>query len=298
MKLAQVTNAIFWQEGSSLEFHQFYIDYSTQKEFWYFFCSDFHLEAPGTDLKLLKRELDNAQTQNARIFINGDVFNFLLPSDRKRYSKSEDKTQRDDLLNVALQTATTFLQPYVDYIDIIGIGNHEKEVIRRHSVDLTAFLIETLNQSRSRSLPRIRHGGYTGFIRLSYTVGGGGGKTYDIFYNHGQGGSSEITKGLIDLNRYAGHTDANLIWLGHKHTKWLGELDRITTVTAGNTLTTKPRKGMLTGCYTKPLKEYDIVKEGYQINFGEEKMRVPTAQGGILMKHTLSSHHLETSFVF
>ena len=264
-----------------------------------FLGSDFHLDAPDTDIALIKTDLARAQAHHADIFLNGDIFSLLIPSDRKRYAKSTDTMpERDDMINVAVQRAVDLLAPYVNLIRMIGIGNHEKEILKRHNVDVTAFLIDKLNALRLPSTPAIRHGGYTGFIRFLYEHESGGNvRKCDVFYNHGQGGSSEITKGMIDLSRYAGHINADVLWLGHKHTRGLWMLDPLMGFTPGNKVVCRQRYGVITGCYSKQLKEYDIVKKGYQIDYGEEKMRVPVARRGVLMSHTLSAHTLRIEFV-
>jgi len=60
------------------------------QEHYIFLCSDLHLDSPAHDRKLLVRELDRALELDADIIIGGDVFDALLPGDRKRHTPSSD----------------------------------------------------------------------------------------------------------------------------------------------------------------------------------------------------------------
>ena len=47
--------------------------------------SDLHIGSLHTDYKMIDDELKRAKEENALIAINGDVFDAILPGDRKRY---------------------------------------------------------------------------------------------------------------------------------------------------------------------------------------------------------------------
>ncbi len=90
--------------------------------------SDLHLGAAHVDYKRIERDLREAKAAGDRILINGDVFDFILPSDHKRFSPDALHSRlrgRRDILNACLEWGTEFLAPYADQIDMIGIGNHE-----------------------------------------------------------------------------------------------------------------------------------------------------------------------------
>jgi len=265
-----------------MEANVFRFDYTTQHEFWFFLTSDIHFCHPVFDEKLFTAEFDEARKLGARIFINGDVMDLILPSDKKRYTAGNDGLNVDAHLNVAVDEAVERLTPYADNIDIIGCGNHETSPLKYGSTDPIDFLLRDLNRDR-RDRP-IVHGGYTGFIRLLFHVGGNRVRKYDVYYNHGQGSSSEVTRGAIDLSRRQ-YISADLIWLGHKHTRIANDLDTEIGLTPGHHIYERKKRGVITGCYLRNVDRYDIKKEhGYRLSYSEQKMRTTQATGGALLK--------------
>jgi hypothetical protein len=260
-------------------------------------ASDFHLDAPDFDRKACLQDLNRGKDLNARMFFNGDIVSGIISQDKKRWSKSSQKDLREDSLNQLVQEAFDFLEPYVDYIDVIGVGNHESTLLKYHSFDPIGLLIMLLNERRKPGYHPIKHGGYTGFLRFVYTKNGGHGRSFDVFYNHGQGGSAEVTYGIIDLNRYCTWISADLIWLGHKHKRLIAELPTLAGMSAKNNLSLRRRYGVITGCYSEIVKVKDIKKDGYQIDYGEERQRMPQAQHGVILRHTVGEDiHTEMLF--
>lgn len=245
--------------------------------------SDLHADEGGFDKELFTRDFEQSKKDGARILINGDVFGCILPSDRKRYSRGNDTgANTDGKINEAVEKIGKLLVPYVDNIDMIGLGNHEVSVLKYHHIDVTRMLLFYLSQFRDKKLPPIRHGGYTGFIRYAFDGNGGNRRSFDIFYNHGQGGSAEVTDGIIDIKRYQ-YVSADVIWLGHKHQRWAHEIDPVVGMQQSGRLFTKPRFGVMTGTYTKVISETDATETGYTINYGEERMRTKQKQGCVRM---------------
>jgi predicted phosphodiesterase len=269
-------------------------DYSKKKEFWYFFASDIHFGNKGQDLKLLKYEFDKAKERNARIFINGDVFDLILSGDRKRYTPSGDKYGTDNNVNLAIDEAYEFLSPYVKQIDMIGCGNHETAVQKHHQIDVTQQLIWSLNKTHGT---KICHGQYSGYLILRYHHGDNQSvKTKKIFYNHGQGGASEVTKGTIGLNRHFNNKICDVLWLGHSHTKVLLPSEWILDVNQNGDIIQRERAGIITGCYLKVATQYNAQKEGYILNYGEERMRGLQGTGGIFMRHDIVGNEIRQTF--
>ena len=192
-------------------------EYSNQSEFYYFLCSDLHFGNKGQNKELLKRDFDEAKKLNAKIFINGDWGDFIMSGDKKRYHPSADAYGTDNNINMTINEAYDFFSEYVENIVMIGTGNHEVSVSKFHQFDPTQQLIYSLNKAHKTS---IVHGQYSGYIVLNYhRKNNNDVKRYKIYYNHGQGGSAEISKGTIDINRHMTTKTADLIWLGHKHVK-------------------------------------------------------------------------------
>ncbi len=116
----------------------------------------------------LKYDLERMAAANCRIGINGDVFDFILPSDLKRFDL--DALDRELLqgglkpIDAAIEMAYEFLKPYAHLIEFIGIGNHEAHVSKRHHIDVMSILLYRLNQ-----LPNveIKAGGWCGYWNVT-----------------------------------------------------------------------------------------------------------------------------------
>lgn len=278
-----------------MEFNKISIDYSGKKNraHYFFLCSDLHMDHELHDKDLLDKDFKEAVKNNARIFINGDLLDYIMLGDSKRYVKSNDPfPKRNDALNCIIEFAVDRLKDYADYIDIIGVGNHEISVIKYNNFDPVLEIIRRLNaEHRSKTLYPIAHGGYTGFILLQFIGPAKHRARYSIWYNHGVGGSAPVTKGAIDLARRQ-YIDANIIWLGHKHSKIVHQMDQTYRITQSNDprIITSDSFGIITGCYIKNISQYDIKKTGYKISFSEERMRTPQAQGGITLLINIDSN--------
>lgn len=272
-----------------MEKHIFANQYDASSEFNYFLTSDWHLEHTSHDRKLLTKEMDKAANMGARIYVNGDVYDSIILGD-PRYRKSGDTSRKEGMLNEIVDDGVNFMKPYADYIDIIGMGNHEVQILNRHPFDMIEMTLKLLNHHRSKSLEPIQHGGYERFIRNKFIHKAGGNRsTFDIFQNHGQGGSAEVSLGAIDLNRYQ-YIEADIINIGHKHKKLMLTMPDIKRFNTIDNLVTMRRTGIVTGCYLNNIREYDIVKDGYQSDYGEERMRTTQAQGGVFIKLRVDSY--------
>lgn len=269
-------------------------DYSKKKEFNYFFCSDLHFGNKGQDRELLKKEFDYAREMNAKIFINGDVLDLILSGDRKRYHPSSDAYGTDNNVNMALNDAFDFFSEYVHNIVMIGTGNHEVSVSKFHHFDATQQLIYSLNLKHGTS---IVHGQYSGYIILQFEHGENGRiRQYKIYYNHGQGGTAEISKGTIDLNRHMSTKMSDLCWLGHKHVKTILPSEFMLDVNRSGEVVSIERAGIITGAYMKNYHQHDAMKKGYNISFGEERMRGLQGTGGVMLKISMSGGEISRKF--
>lgn len=228
--------------------------------------------------------------------INGDVFGCILPTDVKRYSRGNDPGDTDGKINDALKKAEDLFAPYVDNIDMIGLGNHETSVLKYHHIDVTRLLIGFLNRRKSNNSPFIRHGGYTGYIRYFFEgPSRSHPRKFDIFYNHGQGGNAEVTDGVIDAKRRL-YTRSDLIWIGHKHKRWAIEIDPEEGMSDSGRIYIKKRYAIMTGTYGKATGETDSTKNGYKINYGDEKMRTKQRTGGIHSKLIITRSEIYPEF--
>jgi hypothetical protein len=271
------------------------IDYSKQKEFWFFYTSDHHTGHKEQDKELLKEEFDEAKKRKAMIFINGDWGDFIMSGDRKRYTPSSDAYGTDNNVNLTINEAYDFYSNYIEFIELIGSGNHEATVSKFHNFDPTQQLIYSLNKEHKT---KIKHGQYSGFIVLNFHDKKSRVRQLVIYYNHGQGGKAEITKGTIDLNRHLTTKQADIIWIGHKHTKVALPSEPVLCVDKKQNIYTKNRWAIITGSYLSQFKQYDAMKKGYRVSFGEEKMRTLQGAGGIFMKVTVHGTNSDLKIKF
>ena len=253
---------------------------------YFLLASDMHTDDAGFDSAKWYSDANDAVSRHARIYLNGDILGLILPTDKKRYTRGRDIGNTDDKIGEAVAYAEKVLLPYVDFIDVIGCGNHETAVTKYHNIDATRLLIGFLNRSRSKTLPAIRHGGYTGFIRnVLYRKGDANKHAYDIFYNHGQGGSSPVTKGTIDLSRRT-NIRADLIWLGHKHVNISEFMDSEIGLSHAGEVYEKEKRGIITGTYLKNAEQTNASEDGYTLSYQEEKCRTPQGRGSALLELT------------
>ena len=260
-------------------------------------ASDIHFDEPSFDQDLFTSDFDRAKREGSRILINGDVFGCILPGDLKRYTRGNDKGGGDGVINEALRDAEELFRPYVNQIDMIGLGNHESSVLKFHHVDVTRLLIFALSRHRDPALPPIRHGGYTGYIRYQFEgPARSQTKRFDIFYNHGQGGNAEVTDGIIDLKRRL-YTHSDVIWLGHKHRRLVVDLDPAEGMADNGSIYSRKRYGVMTGCYSKATGETNATDDGYRINYGEERIRTKQRFGGVHGKIIVGRNGIGAEFV-
>ena len=268
-------------------------EYESDSEFNYFFMSDLHIENPGHDRKLLKKELDYAVKHNADIFIGGDLFDMIISGDRKRFSPSHNKYgSMDAVINEAVDEAYTLLKPYAKNIKTILCGNHESTTIHYHGFDPVALLIYELNKLDGVSISYL---GYQGYIRIKYKYAKGKNCfTYDIKASHGTGGSAEITKGTITLNRLMTAHSADAYWIGHVHSKVVLPDETMSYVNERGAIKHRSRKAFITGAYLYPVTSKQAKSGGRPESYNEDygdRMRTLQSTGGIMMNHTILPSH-------
>ncbi len=226
--------------------------------------SDLHIGA-NIELGLLQSELDWARKNKARILINGDVFDMILPSDRKRFAPStldKDLQGVDDIINKAIDKAYNILFPYHDLIDMIGVGNHDA-ITKHHHIDPVLLLIDKLDK-------RILHGDYCGILTYK--------KDYKVFYHHGWGKAASINIKSFSqaLNLVE---DVDMIWLGHLHTRMVAHSSRI-----GTNGKLRDIYFVRSGSYLNHYQVIDqakIKKSGRESKYGQEAAFSPFGLGGI-----------------
>lgn len=257
-----------------------------------FLSSDDHLDAKHHHKDLWEHEHEEARKARAGMFKIGDWSSCLLPTDMKRFVNSVAfMAGEDDILDRIVEYAVERYTPYLDNLLFLGCGNHETSVLKHHHVDITKRLVIELNRLKKNG--KILYGGYTGFINVALDS-----CSYVIFYNHGQGGSAPVTKGMIDLSR-RGNMLCDLVWLGHKHQKVNVQLDPNYYLDERSMFIKEKRKrGIISGGYEKNInQDQDILTSGYKLDYGEEKMRTPQEYGGFMLTLKSARTRNDTRFL-
>jgi len=181
--------------------------------------SDVHFDSIKCDVALFEQHLAMAESLNAPVLIAGDLFDAMQGHDDPRRSLEELKHEykHDNYLDLlVLDVAKTLLKYKVTYI--IGMGNHESKVQEKMNTNLTERLCYAVNTGGGHSYSM----GYWGFIRFSFKYKKGTSVWKKIMYwHHGLGGNSPVTKGVIDSNRQAVYLpEADIVVNGHNHQQY------------------------------------------------------------------------------
>jgi hypothetical protein len=190
-------------------------------EQWFLLQSDEHWDNPHCDRVMHRRHHEQAKQRGAKIFKFGDFFCAM----QGKWDKRSDKTalrpehQQGNYFDALVDTAAEYLKPYAQNIALICAGNHETAILKHHETDLTKRLCDKLG---------VQAGGYSGFIRFMFSRQGGGRSSQSLFWHHGSGGSSPVTKGLIQANRRSVYLpDPNFVVSGHIHQSWIMTQSRL-----------------------------------------------------------------------
>lgn len=211
--------------------------------------SDVHFDSPDCDREALKNHFDFCKKDGRYIMINGDWFDAIILSDRKR-SVPHLIENTDQQLNKKLQESYDFLKPYRDNIIFIGRGNHEESIIKFNGIDMLQMLTTMLNMDNEH---KILYGNYSNFLRFTFREKGKNQRkyTYDIYATHGFGGNAPVTKGIIDYSRINKSVLADLIWTGHRHNALIDASDPIVYPDQKGRIVIRDRKCIQTPSYQK-----------------------------------------------
>lgn len=223
--------------------------------------SDIHFDSPDCDKTTLKKHLDFCLKDGRYVLIGGDLFDAILLRDGKR-AVNHLMEKGDNQLNTKINTIVEFLKPYKDIILFIGRGNHEESILKYSGVDILELVTQLLNAGNKH---QIQYGNYANFLRFNFVNKSNRSLLhYDIFENHGAGGNSPVTKGMIDFNRIAKGTLTDLIWLGHKHNAIADYSDPIMYLDQNGEVKMKNRQCIQTPSYQK-----GRTVDDHNVNFAE-----------------------------
>jgi hypothetical protein len=200
--------------------HQVRQDFdAANTEFWYLLSSDGHWDNPDSDREMMRRHLKECREKKAVWFHFGDFFCAMQGKydNRSDKSKVRPEHQNGKYLDSLVNTAATWLGEFSDVPKVIGLGNHETAILKRHETNIIERLIERLNGSGNINTWM---GGYGGWIRFLYKRGEER-QSLNLKYHHGYGGGGPVTKGLIQSQRQAVYLpDADIVVSGHVHEQY------------------------------------------------------------------------------
>lgn len=185
-------------------------------EQWALLRSDVHHDNPHCDWDMERRHLEEAKDRKALIIDNGDLFCAMQGAWDPRKSKDSIRPEHNtgDYLDKLVKTAAKFYEPYAENFAVIGLGNHETAIRKRHETCLSTRLVEAMNGYGSPVLLS----GYSGWVRFMFNVNGAYRSTKILHHYHGSGGGGPVTRGVIQTNRLAVIIpDADIILSGHTH---------------------------------------------------------------------------------
>lgn len=227
---------------------------------------DVHLGSTACDVQAFKAYLADSD-KNTYFLGGGDLFDSIVVPD-KRYSKSDDSTEGNAIIDQQVKKGIEILRPYKKKIIGLGLGNHERTVIQKCGTNPIQRICEELN------VPQL---GYSGLLRLSMRQKKGGGRTVIIRYHHGWGGGSR-TQGA-DLTKYSkdiAYWEADVFLYGHVHRKQTDIVPRLGL--SGDRLISRPKILCICGTY---LKTYTRTSDP---TYSEVCGYPPTMLGGVVVE--------------
>lgn len=197
-------------------------------EQWFLISSDRHWDNPHSDQALQREHLTEAARRGAGVIDCGDLFCVMQGKFDKRANKSAIRPEHnvDCYLDAVVDTAIEWFAPWAGRFIMVGEGNHESAIRKRHETDLIQKFVTGLNRHGGNTF----YGGYTGWIRFVFRPDDGhkGQHTVTLHYDHGYGGGGPVTRGTIQTNRRAVYLpDADIVISGHIHEAWEMSVPRV-----------------------------------------------------------------------
>ena len=201
-------------------------------EQWFQLSADRHHDDMYCDRQLEKKDLEKAKAKNAYILDFGDIFSLMQGKfdPRKSYDEMRPEYMKEPYLDTVVNLSAKEYKPYAKNWLMIGRGNHDASILKRQSTDVITRLVERLRSAGSKVVA----GGYGGWIRFMFVMKTNTHETKRLYYHHGAGGSSPVTKGVIDASRQAVFLgNADIIVNGHNHNEYVMPTRRVYLNQAG-----------------------------------------------------------------
>jgi UDP-2,3-diacylglucosamine pyrophosphatase LpxH len=208
--------------------------------------ADVHLKSRNCDKAAFKRYIADSD-ENTRFIGVGDLLDCIITSDTKRYTKANDESETDEIIDESIAEAEEILRPVADRILGLGIGNHEQNIVKRCNTNPIKVICKDLN---------VPYLGYSFLLRLIFRGYGNSPdkpvRSHSVIVrgHHGYGGGSR-TQGA-DLTKFAKdmqYFDADIFMYGHVHKTQHDKVPRLAL--RGDRLISKPKFLVICGTFLK-----------------------------------------------
>jgi len=232
-------------------------------EHWVLLTSDRHHDNIHCRRDREKRDLELAKERNAQIADFGDLFCAMQGKYDPRSDMSDIRPEDvgTDYLDRIVNHAADFYEPYAKNFLLLGHGNHETNVLKRHGTNLTSNLVHDLNRMGGS----VYTGWYSGWIWFQFGIQKTVRQSFRLHYHHGTGGNAPVTRGVIQTNRQSVYLpDADAVVSGHSHDSWYVPIRRVRLSQKG-----KVMKDLIHHIRTPGYKDaYNDGAEGFEVEKG------------------------------
>ena len=244
--------------------------------------SDQHYDSSKCDLPLLKKHLAHANENEMLVIMAGDFFDAMQGKDDPRREPEQLKAEYNvsSYFDALVKDAARFLSSYPKCKFIIGLGNHETSVLKHNGTNLCDRLADKLRdayQIEAINAP------YAGWVRFMFNENNKR-DSKSLFYHHGQGGNSPVTKGVIQTNRNAASFHADIYLNGHTHTQYYLAIPHYELNSAGIQVLVNDHHVRTPGYKMNAMENYD--EFGYDI----ERHPTPSPRGCAIVNFTRPNH--------
>lgn len=181
---------------------------------------DAHHDNPKSDHDLQRKHLDECMANGWAWLDVGDLFCAMGGKYDPRAKKNELRPEHalaESYLDSLVHHNAEFLRPYMPNCLVLGQGNHETAMEKRHETDLNWRLAQAVGR------PDLA-GGYGGWVHLVVDACGSR-AAMKIKYFHGSGGGGMMSFGTLAARRMASWVlGADVVVCGHIHERWHLEL--------------------------------------------------------------------------
>ena len=248
-------------------------------------ASDVHFDSKNCHRDLFKKHLTHTQEKEGLCFIYGDLFDVMGTWRDPRSKPSDIRPEyfsQKPYLDSVVEDAFEFLRPFKNTVVLIGRGNHETNIQRRHDTDILDRLAFMLRGDGGVTVT----GGYSGYVIYNFRFSKNYNSTNRLAYHHGGGGNASRSKGIlhsqIDAMMYS---DADVIVSGHDHNKLHDPSNVSFSCDAKGNIKHRRIDWIKLGSYKRD--DETPLMGGYEV----EKKYTPKAMGGYFMEFKCVGGH-------